>query len=175
MITPLHTVQGLIHNPKTIKRGWGRTTKAEGHFIIMKLLNRLRCDSSSEILSAKLSCLESKLRCEVAGCDPSPPRTHKLTAGPSQDRFPVSLSLSELVSLFGFGESVWLCESRTERISSWLWLTAALTHARVNKNSASPWRRRLPPSRYGFRGGCQCCQVRGFPPSTAKDGWARFV
>ncbi len=54
MITSLHTVQWFIHNLKTNKKGWGCTTKAEGHFIIAKLLNRLRCDSSSEILSPRV-------------------------------------------------------------------------------------------------------------------------
>ncbi len=128
MITSLHTVQWFIHNLKTNKKGWGCTTKAEGHFIIAKLLNRLRSDSSSEILS---SCLVSKLRCEVAGCDPSLPLTHKLAAGHWQDRFPVPLA--ELLSLFGFGESVWLCVNQEQREcpadcdSLLLWLTRVLT------------------------------------------------
>lgn len=75
------------------------------------------------------------------------------------------LSRRAVVLIWLRRECVVVCESRTERMSSWLWLTAALTHARVNNNTESPWRRRLPPSCSGFSGGSQCCQVRGFPPS----------
>lgn len=124
----------FIHNLKPNRKGWGCTTKAEGHFIIAKLLNRLRCDSSSEILSPKSSCLASKLRCEVAGCDRSPlyslhSQTHSRPLTGQISR--LSLSLRAVVLIWPRWECG--CVNREQRVfppdcdSLLLWLTRILT------------------------------------------------